>query len=185
MQRWDLLIQSCWESSNVLDLTATALVFKSPLYRCRGRPCFAAALGLFGRLANQGRESLPCVLAVFVLRSKPPGMDYNDTLISETFAGQAHEPVTHVLRQREGVGRVKAELHGRRHLIDVLTSRSRGENKLLLDLVFLDGYGLSNSNHVQRCRSPLQPVLHPVRADRGGWTNCRGLQESIRDIYPG
>jgi hypothetical protein len=147
---------------DAFDLTATALVFKSSLYRSRGRPRFEAALLPLGRLANQGREPLSCVVAVFVLRSEPPGMDYNDTLISETFASQAHKPVTHILRQRGGVGRVKAEFHGCRHLVDILASRTRGEDKLLPDFIFLDGYGRCNSNHGTRfsitsCSKLLKP----------------------------
>ena len=122
MQRWDSLPQFCWGPSDAFDLTATALAFKSPLFRCHGRPRFAAALRPLGRLANQGREPLPCVLAVFVLRSKPPGLSSASVFMMSFAPG-----ILSVTRQNASM-----RMSNRFRRLFAPTQRSTGSRRVLL-----------------------------------------------------
>lgn len=74
--------------------------------------------------AHQLHEAIERVAPVPFLRAELPGVDDQDALLGHTPASQAGQPLPDVIRQAGRVGNIKAQLHGRGGLVDVLTARS-------------------------------------------------------------
>ena len=53
-------------------------------------------------------------------------------------AGEPLEPRAHVVGQRRRAARVEAQLHGGRHLVDVLPARAGGADEAFLALALVD-----------------------------------------------
>src|SRR5690606_18749693 len=125
--------------AQLLDGRPTCLCLEPPFDGCTRGLGFLARLGWwFGGLEKEFSEPDACIGAVLFLCAEAPGLDDNMTFLGRATAGQQECTLAHVLRQVARIGGVKAELHGGRHLVDVLPAGSGGTDELLLQFVFLD-----------------------------------------------
>jgi len=106
-----------------------------------------ADLGPLGCLADQAHQTGNSVLAVLLLSAEPSGIDDQITLFAHALPAQTGKAVSNLFRKGTGMGHIEAELHGRTHLIDILTSRAGGANELFMNFFLIDSDRAGNSNH--------------------------------------
>src|SRR6478752_2961087 len=100
---------------------------------------WAAWGGLHRRLADQREQPVPRITAVAFLGAMLLGDDHDDALFGQSLARKTHQPQSDIVRQRGRVARIKAKLHSRRHLVDVLASGAGRAHKGFRKLGLVDG----------------------------------------------
>jgi hypothetical protein len=86
-------------------------------------------------------------LPVLLLGAEALRRDNEDAILRHAAAGELGEANRDVVRQRRRAAHVEAELHGARHLVDVLPARPGGAHEALLDLALVERDGLGDPDH--------------------------------------
>src|SRR3954447_25113208 len=120
-----------------LHFRPLALLAEALLALTLARPRCAARLRAVRRLLDEGDEPGTGRLAVHRLRAVLAAVDHQDAFGREPLAGERDQPRLHLGRQRRPVD-VEPQLHRRRHLVDVLSARTRGADEALLDLALVE-----------------------------------------------
>ena len=100
----------------------------------------------FRGLPDQRRQPLARILAVAQLAAEARSRDDDHAIAGDPPAGELVKPLAHGLGQRGRAARIEPQLHGGRHLVDVLPARTRGAHERLLQLGIVD---LDRGGHVQ------------------------------------
>src|SRR6476646_7119599 len=114
----------------------------------------AARGGLHRRLADHREQPVPRIVAVAFLGAMLLGDDHDDALFGQSLARKTHQPQSDIVRQRGRVARIKAKLHSRRHLVDVLASGAGRAHKGFRKLGFVDGDRVGDLDHFFRICTP-------------------------------
>lgn len=142
--------------TDLFGLRSTAFGLESTLSGGGSWDSLAPRFGWQGRLANQMDQSLQGVLTILLLGSKSPGLDDQDPRIGHPFSGNGSETPADIIGKRRGPGRIKPKLNSRSDLVDILSAWTRGPNKRLLNLPFVNGDIFCYSNHSNRTGSEIQ-----------------------------
>src|SRR3954469_1731098 len=129
-----------------LHFRSLALLAQALLALTLAWPRGAARLRAVRRLLDEGDEPAAGRLAVHRLRAVLPAVDDQDALGREPLAGERDEPRLHLGGQRRRPD-VEAQLHRRRHLVDVLPARTRRADEALLDLALVERQGRRDLQH--------------------------------------
>ncbi len=118
-----------------------------------------------GGLADQIEKSFPGILPVTLLGAMLLRDDDDDTVLGEALSCETHQSHGDFVWQRRRLPRVETQLHGRRHLVDVLPTGTRCPHKRFRNLGLLDRDRVGDADHVwadfslssPRCRGQVRP----------------------------
>src|SRR5262245_11370889 len=157
--------------AQTLDARAALLAFQPPRPRGGGRARRPPRLRRHGGAANEIDQACERVVAVALLGAVALRRDDEHAIVGEPAAGQPFEPRAHRIGQRWRVAHVEAQLHGGRHLVDVLPARTRGADETLLDPALVDGDRIGDADHLLvipgRPRSGAPGIHNHRRCDNG------------------
>src|SRR5690606_26539188 len=92
-----------------------------------------------GRLGDQGDESLAGVRPVLLLGAETGRLENDDAVLRGALAGKLEHALAHAFRQSGRILRVETQLHGGRHLVDVLPTRTGGTDEGFREIARMDG----------------------------------------------
>lgn len=113
-----------------------------------------------GCVADQLHKPVDRVLTIPSLRTEPPSVDNEYAVFSNPPASQRNQTLANPNGQGGGVRHVKTKLHSCGNLVDILPTRSRRANELLLDLGLINRDVVRYMNHISR----LRQVPHLMQA---------------------
>lgn len=122
---------------DALGARAARLLVQPPLLRRRARSRGNARTHRCRRTLEQPDQCVQRRLAIAFLGAMTLRRDQHDALLRHAPARDAVQSRTHVVRQT-GRCRIEAQLHRRRNLVDVLSTRSRRTYKTLSDGPLVD-----------------------------------------------
>ena len=131
----------------MFGLAAAALGFQPAPPGSEGRFCPVAGLRRRGGLTDQTDQPVHCIPAILILCTESPGGYDQDALPGHPSSGQSSETPADIGGKRGGPARVKPKLDSSGNFVDILPSRSRGPDKILLDLAFINCYAICYTNH--------------------------------------
>ena len=94
-----------------------------------------------GGAGDKRRETLAGVGAVALLRAEAPRLNDDIAFIRHTPPGDGFEPSLHRVRQRRRILRVKAQLHRRLYLVDILPAGPGSADECFGEFPVRDGDG--------------------------------------------
>ena len=157
------LIQvSMRNASQSLDRAAVFLFF-DPLCPCRcGRFGLLAGFWFFDCPQDQRNQAGERIVTILLLRAKPFGLDDQVAVFSDAVAGNRPQAESDLVRQGVGCINVEAQLHAGRDFIDVLPAGAGRADKVVPELIFVDGNGRRNLDHgVSIAKAIVRPIKKP------------------------
>ncbi len=98
-------------------------------------------------LANQLDEQVERRPSILSLRPELTGMKDQDSFLGDPITRCVQQPVSDIVGQGRRMGHIKTELYCRGDLIDVLSARARGPDKIFVNLTFVNRERGCNLNH--------------------------------------
>ena len=130
-----------------LDVGAAPLVVQAPLPFGFRHPRLVTRLGPMRRLLHERHQPRKRFGAIAFLGAVLVGADDDFTFLCEASSGQTFEALAHLVGHWRVTAETEAQLHRRRHLVDVLAARARGPDKALFKVAFVQGEGGGDRNH--------------------------------------
>jgi hypothetical protein len=112
-----------------------------------GAFCKFSCFGFCQGLLHQFDEALSSVVTVLFLGAVAARHNDQDPLGIDPPTGQPLQPVLHILFERLGIAHIKAQLHRRGDLVNILSTRAARLEKAEFNFAFINLYRRRNLDH--------------------------------------